>query len=99
MPSKKWIAEYQKSFCVFCKKFGGSSINLLLHFRFLLPRIPKVQDNQKVVSDPVIHVKRAFDQEGLTIPWPIRSIDFGGKGCEKFHQMIDGSQIHVRNAE
>ena len=61
----------------FYEAFGDSSINFTLRiwvntaeqFEFL-----------QVRSDAIIQIKKAFDQHHITIPFPIRTLDFGIKG-------------------
>jgi small conductance mechanosensitive channel len=36
-------------------------------------------------------IKRAFDEDGITIPFPIRTLDFGIVGGEKLSEMLPGT--------
>lgn len=58
-------------------EFGGSSINLKVYY--WIPYDTNIQ-YLRGVSDGVIAVKKAFDAKGITIPFPIRTLDFGIKG-------------------
>ncbi len=62
------------------KEFGESSINFMVRFwiKFKLQR-----DYRKAVSDSIICIKSAFDDNGITIPFPIRTLDFDSKQIEK----------------
>ena len=58
---------------VFYKEFGASSINFTIRFwteasqkKFLRAR-----------SNAIKSIKQAFDKNGITIPFPIRTLDFG----------------------
>jgi small conductance mechanosensitive channel len=63
----------QRGVSVTFEEFGDSSINFSARFwinysdyeRFLQTR-----------SDVIIALKKAFDENGITIPFPIRTIDF-----------------------
>ena len=63
---------------VFWKEFGSSSINFDLNVWM------KYDVNHKNYIDArnetLKAVKKAFDQNGITIPFPIRTLDFGIKG-------------------
>lgn len=62
---------------LFYEGFGDSSINFQL--RFWLP----VTDQRAYLearSEAVIAIKRAFDRHGITIPFPIRTLDFSEVG-------------------
>jgi len=68
------------------KGFGDSSIDFDIFY--WVPR-PNQMDYNKAVSAGVMAVKQAFDENNITIPFPIRTLDFGIKGGEKLHQSID----------
>ncbi len=70
---------------VFYEEFGSSSINFQL--RFWIP-FEKQTDFLKARSEAVIRIKKAFDAADITIPFPIRTLDFGIKGGEKLSAMI-----------
>lgn len=57
--------------------FGGSSIDCVLRF-WLRDDYP---ENFLVAqSEAIVRIKRAFDREGITIPFPVTTLDFGGEG-------------------
>ena len=41
------------------------------------------------VSDIIMKIKKAFDENDITIPFPIRTLDFGIKGGEKLSEVFD----------
>lgn len=65
-------------------EFGDSSINFTLMIWVNYPNEPGFL---RARSDAIIAVKKAFDKHGITIPFPIRTMDFGIKGGEKLSQM------------
>lgn len=48
----------------------------------------------KARSDAIIRLKKAFDENDITIPFPIRTLDFGIKGGEKLDEMKLNLQGH-----
>lgn len=60
---------------VFYEEFGDSSINFQLRFWIDFSRQPEFL---RARSDAIMAIKAAFDREGITIPFPIRTLDFGG---------------------
>jgi small conductance mechanosensitive channel len=70
----------------FYEEFGGSSINFVVNFwidysahgQFLSAR-----------STAIKKLKRAFDENGITIPFPIRTLDFGVVGGEKLSDVLN----------
>lgn len=69
---------------VFFEAFGGSSIDLLI--RFWIDFTEPI-DYFKARSEAILAVKSAFDAAGITIPFPIRTLDFGISGGEKLSAM------------
>jgi small conductance mechanosensitive channel len=61
---------------VFFEGFGDSSINFLVHI--WLDESSEMAF-LKARSEAMIAIKRAFDENGITIPFPIRTLDFGAK--------------------
>lgn len=62
---------------VFYTGFGDSSINFTL--RFWIP-FRKQTDYLRARHDAILRVKEAFDAQGITIPFPIRTLDFSPVG-------------------
>ncbi len=70
---------------LFYNEFGDSSINFTVNFwvRYIADNSAYMQAR----SDAIISIKKAFDKNGVTIPFPIRTLDFGIKGGEKLSEM------------
>ncbi|MEZ4873129.1 MAG: mechanosensitive ion channel, partial [Bdellovibrionales bacterium] len=75
----------EKNIEFYFKEFGDSSINFVLHVWIIYPG-----DNYywKAHHDIVTKIKKAFDENDITIPFPIRTIDFGIKGGKTLKSMI-----------
>lgn len=74
---------------VFFGEFGSSSINLTAMVWISYPN-----NNSYLVSrnQAIINIKKAYDQNGIMIPFPIRTLDFGIKGGEKLNAMLSQKQ-------
>ena len=68
----------------FYTEFGDSSINFELR---LWVGSPEQQAYWSVCSQAVVKIKAAFDQNDITIPFPIRTLDFGIKGGVPLQKM------------
>lgn len=79
----------QDETAVYAESFGDSSVNLLVWFWIKYPGEP---DFMTVRHKAVVAVKQALSDAGISIPFPIRTLDFGIKGGEKLDAMI--SQKH-----
>jgi small conductance mechanosensitive channel len=62
---------------LFYSAFGDSSINLTVRFWV---DFRKQTDYLRARHDAIKRVKAAFDAHGVTIPFPIRTLDFGPNG-------------------
>ncbi len=62
---------------LFFTEFGDSSINFTIRF---WQRIITKRDYLSAQSEAIIAIKKAFDKEGISIPFPIRTLDFGIEG-------------------
>ena len=76
---------------VYAEGFGDSSINLLVWFWIKYPGEP---DFMTVRHKGVVAVKQALDAADISIPFPIRTLDFGIKGGEKLDAMISEKISH-----
>ncbi len=65
---------------LFFEEFGDSSINFVVRFWIEFSRQAEYLAAR---SEAIERVKTAFDEAGLTIPFPIRTLDFGVVGGEK----------------
>ncbi len=73
---------------VFFTGFGDSSINLDARFWVEYTHNSQFLSGK---SEAIMAIKRAYDAEGITIPFPIRTLDFGIKGGEKLSDVIPKS--------
>ena len=80
---------------VYFEEFGNSSINFMLRFW-----IDKVDEKRylKIKSDAVKAIKKAFNENDITIPFPIRTLDFGIKGGEKLSD-LPGHKIKLESRD
>ena len=67
------------------QEFGDSSINFALRFWIDYPQT----NFFRIQSDAVVAVKKAFDKNDITIPFPIRTLDFGIEGGKTLAQMLN----------
>jgi small-conductance mechanosensitive channel len=74
----------------FYTEFGGSSINF--EIRFWVPYDEQMQ-YLSGKSEAIKKIKKAFEREGFTIPFPIRTLDFGIKGGEKLNEVLHGDDL------
>lgn len=74
---------------VYFQEFGGSSINFSA---FIWVVYPGDANFFKAQNDAVIRLKEAFDREGIVIPYPIRTLDFGIKGGETLKDQLSLSK-------
>lgn len=65
-------------------EFGGSSINFYIRFWIEFPGQPQYLAMR---TKAIMAIKKAFDENDITIPFPIRTLDFGIKGGEKLSEM------------
>jgi small-conductance mechanosensitive channel len=72
----------------FFYEFGDSSINFILRVWVNYPNQPGYL---KMQSDLIIGVKKAFDENDITIPFPIRTLDFGIKGGKELTTTLSES--------
>jgi small conductance mechanosensitive channel len=73
---------------LFYTGFGDSSVNFVV--RFWVPFI-RQPDYLAARSDAVMRIRRAYNESGITIPFPIRTLDFGIVGGEKLSAMWPAS--------
>ncbi len=70
---------------LYFNEFGDSSINFVLRFWI---DFHKQTDFLTAQSEAIISVKKAFDEGGITIPFPIRTLDFGVVGGERLDEIL-----------
>lgn len=73
-----------KDVTLFYSEFGDSSINFTVRF---YPQSSNQIDYLTARSEAIMNIKEAFDANDITIPFPIRTLDFGIKGGEKLSEM------------
>ena len=57
-------------------EFGDSSINFTVRFWV---KFSRQFDYRSARSEAIIAIKKAFDKEGISIPFPIRTLDIDPK--------------------
>lgn len=72
---------------LFYEEFGESSIDFVV--RFWIPFTSKQSDYLQARSEAIERLKRAFDDAGVAIPFPTRTLDFGVKGGETLTQVLE----------
>lgn len=70
---------------VYFVEFGGSSINLVGRFWIHSGSRKELFEAR---SEAIMGIKDAYDREGLTIPFPIRTMDFGIAGGKDLSSML-----------
>lgn len=73
---------------LYYNEFGGSSVNFVIRFWVAFT---KQTDYLHAQSDSIMRLKRAYDEAGITIPFPIRTLDFGVVGGEKLNEVLPRS--------
>lgn len=69
---------------LFFSEFGDSSINFTV--RLWMDSAEQLLYN-RVGSDAVMRIKKAYDENDIMIPFPIRTLDFGIKGGKPLNEM------------
>lgn len=67
------------------KEFGSSSINFVVRYWI---NFTKETDYLKALSKGIKSIKKAYDQNDITITFPIRTLDFGIKGGTPLSEML-----------
>lgn len=81
---------------LFYTEFGGSSINFVV--RFWVPH-DRQAEFLAARSRAVIAIKKAFDEHDITIPFPIRTLDFGIEGGMTLTEAVEPlARIQERHA-
>lgn len=76
---------------LFFEGFGDSSINFIVWFWIAFQ---KQTDYLGAMNEAVMRLKRAFDENDITIPFPIRTLDFGIKGGETLTEALDRTEVY-----
>ena len=67
-------------------EFGGSSINLVIKFWIKFPGGELFYPD--ALSEAIMALKKAYDENDITIPFPIRTLDFGIVGGENLASQL-----------
>lgn len=78
---------------LFYEEFGGSSINFKV--RFWVPAEQKVYLTAR--SKAIKAIKTAFAQNSITIPFPVRTLDFGIVGGRHLSEELAETKAHMGN--
>lgn len=80
---------------LFWTGFGDSSINFTLNIWCKFDETSK--DFIPVRNEAIVSLKKAFDRNDITIPFPIRTLDFGIKGGTQLNKELSGLSISPQN--
>lgn len=80
---------------LFFSEFGDSSINFEIR---IWVNTPEQLTYLQVQSDAVMRIKKAYDQNNITIPFPIRTLDFGIKGGLPLQDVVLNTTYQNGNA-
>ena len=69
---------------VYFVEFGDSSVNLSVRMWI---DTPEQSVYNKVGSEAIMKIKKAYDANDIMIPFPIRTLDFGIKGGTTLNEM------------
>jgi small conductance mechanosensitive channel len=83
------VLDQEQSPRLFYNEFADSSINFTLQFWINSTEQPIFWQG---TSEAIMLIKKAFDENGITIPYPIRTLDFGIKGGENLSDSLKRSQ-------
>ncbi len=70
---------------IFFSDFGDSSVNLTVTFWLRYKTLTVYQEN---IWEIVKALRQAFDENDITIPFPIRTLDFGVKGGTSLSEIL-----------
>jgi small conductance mechanosensitive channel len=83
MPSRRPDTEVE----LFFEDLSDSSISLVA--RFWIDFTSRQSDYLRAKSEAIERLKKAFDQNGITMPFPTRTLDFAVKGGETLSQALE----------
>lgn len=75
----------EKEVALVYEAFGDSSINFMI---MIWVDFDSQLNYLKAQSEAIIAIKKAFDENDIMIPFPIRTLDFGIKGGEKLDTIL-----------
>jgi small-conductance mechanosensitive channel len=85
----------EKGIEFYFEEFGDSSINFKIRFWVAFSKNP---DFWGARSEAIIAITKAFDENDIMIPFPIRTLDFGIKGGEKLDGMLKAANSRSGNS-
>ncbi|HEY4562302.1 MAG TPA: mechanosensitive ion channel family protein [Thermoanaerobaculia bacterium] len=87
MPSRKPDTDVE----LFFEELSDSAINLVA--RFWIDFTSRQADYLRAKSEAIERLKKAFDQNGITMPFPTRTLDFAVKGGETLSQALEEVEV------
>jgi small conductance mechanosensitive channel len=78
---------------LFFTEFGDSSINFKLRF---WKNITEQSDYLEAQDKAIVALKKAFDKNGITIPFPIRTLDFGVVGGLPINEIYPPKKLGIK---
>jgi small conductance mechanosensitive channel len=78
---------------VFFNEFGESSINFSLRF---WKNVTAQKDYLSAKSEAIIALKKAFDENSISIPFPITTLDFGVSGGLRIDEIYPPEQFNTQ---
>lgn len=76
---------------LYYQEFGASSINFVVRFWIEFSRQAGYLAAR---SEAIVRIKQAFDDNGITIPFPIRTLDFGIVGGQPLQEVLTATGGH-----
>ncbi len=70
---------------LYYSEFGNSSINFVVR---IWTKYTTEKEFKHSISDAIQNIKKAYDENDIMIPFPIRTLDFGIKGGEKLSEVL-----------
>lgn len=78
---------------LFYESFADSSINFILQIWINSTEQPVFLQAR---SEAIMLIKKAFDENNISLPYPIRTLDFGIKGGENLAQVFDNTKLNFK---
>ncbi len=78
---------------LYYQEFGDSSINFVIRYWV---RFENQTDYLRALSDGIKRIKSTYDKNDITIPFPIRTLDFGIKGGKTLDQVFPHKTNHIQ---
>lgn len=77
---------------LYFEEFASSSVNFVARFWI---RYERHTDYMTARSEAVRRIRRAFTEHGITIPFPIRTLDFGIHGGKQLGQVLSDTPLRL----